>query len=344
MDKILHLYYNLYGDKMKKIVFYNKTLISGGIEKCIENLSKALYKDYELEVCYIDDSILDQNIVNIIKQYAKVTKIEDDTLIHCDICVWSYLYFDYTYLKERIIAKNYLCWIHSMPRILPDCLLDNKEFVNDCKEFICVSEAVRHHLDIDNPGMVIHNFINDNINELANLENPLKDIKNDTLKLVVVSRLSSGKGFDRLLKLVNSLENKKVNYILNIVGKGRKKELIIRSWFEKYDKVKFIGYLDNPYAYVKNSDYLVQLSDDESWCNSITEAKALLVPVVVTNFESSKEQITDKENGIVVDLNENNYDLVVDKMVTLKNTLKENISTFKYKNEIDKWIELFNKY
>ena len=60
---------------MKKIVFYNKTLISGGIEKCIESLSKYIYKDYELEVCYIDDSILDSNIVNIISKYAKVTKL-----------------------------------------------------------------------------------------------------------------------------------------------------------------------------------------------------------------------------------------------------------------------------
>ena len=41
-----------------KIVFYNKTLISGGIEKCIEILSKYIYNKYELEVVYVEDSIL----------------------------------------------------------------------------------------------------------------------------------------------------------------------------------------------------------------------------------------------------------------------------------------------
>ena len=71
-----------------KIVFYNKTLISGGIEKCLEMLSKYLYKDYEIEVVYTDDSILDMNIVNIIKQYANVHKIEENEPIICDICVW----------------------------------------------------------------------------------------------------------------------------------------------------------------------------------------------------------------------------------------------------------------
>ena len=53
-----------------KIVFYNKTLISGGIEKCIEILSKYIYKDYDLEVVYVEDSILDVNVVNLISKYA----------------------------------------------------------------------------------------------------------------------------------------------------------------------------------------------------------------------------------------------------------------------------------
>ncbi|MGN1337978.1 MAG: glycosyltransferase [Candidatus Coprovivens sp.] len=327
---------------MKKIVFYNKTLISGGIEKCIESLSKYIYKDYELEVCYIDDSILDPNIVNIISKYAKVTKLEDGMSIECDICVWAYLYFDYYKIKNMIHAKEYICWIHSMPRILPDCLLDNKDFVNDCSRFICVSEAVKNNLNISKEGEVIHNFMNDNLIELSNESNPLEDVSSKVLKLCVCSRLSSGKGFDRLELLVKALERKNVNYILNIIGKGRKRELEIRETFSKYDKVKFIGYRDNPYNYVKNSDYLIQLSDDESWCNSITEAKLLNTPVVVTKFLSSFEQIEDGYNGIMVDLNCNDYDYIVDRMINELDILNENLKGFKYENELNKWLEIFN--
>ena len=65
------------GDIMKKIVLFNKTVISGGIEKCIELLTKELYGKYEIEVYYFDDTIVDQNIVNIISKYAKVSKIEE---------------------------------------------------------------------------------------------------------------------------------------------------------------------------------------------------------------------------------------------------------------------------
>lgn len=326
---------------MKKIVFFNKTIISGGIEKCIETLSKQIYKKYELEVCYIDDSIVDENIVNIISQYAKITKIEDQSSINCDICVWCYLYFDYHKLKNIIHAKEYICWIHSMPRILPDCLLDDKDFVNDCSKFICVSNAVKNNLNISKEGIVIHNFINDNIEKLSNESNPLKDIPSNVLKLVVVSRISRAKGFERLYELVKKLEERNIPYILNIIGKGRTREQEYKELFKPYKKVTFIGYRDNPYNYVKNSDYLVQLSDDESWCNSITEAKVLNTPVVVTNFESSYEQITDGYNGIMVDLDNPNYEEVVDKMLTLKETLQKNLEGFTYLPEIDKWQSIF---
>ena len=62
---------------LKKIVFFNKTLLSGGIEKCIETLSRYIHKNYELEICYYDDSKLDMNIVNILSKYAKITKLEE---------------------------------------------------------------------------------------------------------------------------------------------------------------------------------------------------------------------------------------------------------------------------
>ena len=130
------------------------------------------------------------------------------------------------------------------------------------------------------------------------------------------------------------------NYSLEISGKGRAKEPEIRSWFESYNEVEFAGYQENPYPYVKNADYLVQLSDDESWCNSITEAKLLDVPVVVTNFESAYEQVEDGINGILVDLDTIDYSSIIDKMLDNKYKLKDNLKGFKFDNEINKWLDI----
>jgi len=325
-----------------KIVFYNKTLISGGIEKCLELLSKDIYKDYEIDIVYTEDNILDPNIVNILKRYANVYKL-DNQIINCDVCVWCYLYFDYYKLKNQIIANKNIAWIHSMPRILPDCLLDDVEFVNDMNDFICVSEAVKNKLNIKKESKVIFNFMDNNITALANEFNPFEGINQDTLKLSVVSRLSSGKGFERLLILVTQLKKENIPFSLKIVGKGRKKEQEIREWFKDYTEVEFVGYKENPYPYMKNADYLVQLSDDESWCNSITEAKILHTPVIVTNFESSKEQITNLENGIVIDLNDIDYSKYIELIIKNKNELKKSLKDFTYINDVLSWKKLFNE-
>ena len=323
-----------------KIVFYNKTLLSGGIEKCIELLSKEIYRDYEIDIVYTVDDILDENIVNILKQYANVYKIEDQ-IIECDVMVWCYLYFDYHKLKKQIKAKKNIAWIHSMPRILPDCLLDDETFINDMDEIVCVSEAVKNNLNVSKEVIVIHNFVANNINELASTFNPFENING--LKLVSVSRLSRGKGFDRLLLLTNKLKEKNIDFNIKIIGKGRSTEKDIRESFKNIEEVEFVGYKENPYPYVKNADYLVQLSDDESWCNSITESKVLNTPVIVTNFESSKEQIKDLENGIVIPLEETNYDDYITRILDNKKVLRKNLESFEYKNELDKWLELLKK-
>ena len=100
-----------------------------------------------------------------------------------------------------------------------------------------------------------------------------------------------------------------------VVGKGRLKEGKITKKFACFKEVEFLGYKENPFPYMKNADYLVQLSDDESWCNSITEAKSVGTPIIVTNFESAKEQVIDdyikgKDIGIkIVMLKEFSKDL-----------------------------------
>lgn len=321
-----------------KIVFYNRTLLSGGIEKCIELLSKSIYKDYDIDVVYTHTDKLDPNIVEVLSRYANVYQL-GDKVVKCDIAIWCFLYFDYHTLKNQIKAKKNICWIHSMPRILPDCLLDNAEFINDMDEFICVSEAVKNHLNISKEGKVIHNLMAEDFKELSNINS--KEYNPNILNIVVVSRLSRGKGFDRLLKLADTIKNMRLPFAMTIVGKGRADEEKIKNSFNHHPNVEFVGYQENPFRYIKNADYLVQLSDDESWCNTITEAKILGVPVIVTNFESAKEQVEHLKNGILIPLDADDYQEYVELAYHYKDILKENLKDFVFKNEIDLWYKLF---
>ena len=324
---------------MLKIVFLNRSLMSGGIEKCIELLTLYLNKNHEIEILYLNDDKLDENMVKILSRYAKVSKLEGQ-IIKCDVCIFCYLYFDYNKIINQILAKKYWCWIHSKPRELPNCILDNKKCICRTSEYICVSNEVLNKLNIEKQGIVIHNFIDPNIKKLADEKVENTKIEDDILKLVVVSRLSKGKGFERVEKLVKTLEERNIPYRLQIIGKGRAEEEKIRESLGKYKGVEFLGYQENPYKYIKQADYLLQLSDYETWGNAITESKAIGIPCIVTNFPVAKEQIEDEKNGIIVPLELENYNFIIDKAIKMKKTLRKNLQNFKYDNEIEKWEQL----
>jgi len=322
-----------------KIIFYNETLMSGGIEKCIELLNNYLYENHEIEIVYIDEKKLDPKIVTLLGQKANVHKLNENEQINADICIWCRLYMDYTYLKNKIKAKRNFLWVHSIPEEKTNYALQNPEFLNDIDKIICVSDTVRSLLPAGKEkAITIHNFLPNDIQSLSNSPIPPNIFSNpNALHLVTVSRLSNGKGFDRVLKLVKMLKTNNVPFEYLIIGKGRAKEEEIRNMFKNIDEVKFLGYQENPYPYIKKADYLVQLSDFETWGNVITEAKSLGTPVITTNYQTAHEQIQDDINGILIDLNTNNYEQYLYKILNNQATYKNNLASFHYSNEFETW-------
>ncbi len=324
-----------------KIVFYNETLLSGGIEKCIETLIDNLYKFYDIEIVYIDDTKLDNTVMKILSKHAYVHKLDLKSCIYADICVWCRLYIDYDKLKNSIQANRNFLWVHSKPLDLPNNVLKNNEFMDIIDKIICVSKTVQNELNTSKNSIVIHNFLPKEIETLANAtieENILNNEKK--LKLITVSRISAGKGFNRMLTLVKLLKENNIDFEYIVIGKGRNMEHEIKSSFEQYNEVKFIGYKDNPYPYIKKADYLVQLSDYETWGNVITEAKSVQTPVIITNFPSAYEQVTDDYNGIIIDLNAEDYTRYLDRIIKKSELYKKKLAGYKYKNELEKWLKL----
>ena len=324
-----------------KIVFYNETILSGGIEKCIELLIEYLYLEHEIEIVYTDEKKLDPNIVSILQKKANVHKLNSNEVITADVCIWCRIYLDYENLKKQIIASKNILWVHSNPREKENCILDNTEFINNLDRIICVSDTVKRQLLVRKEAEVIHNFLPNNIKQLAE-EKIEEDIFADTekLKFLTVSRLSRGKGFERVLKLVKILKDKKINFEYIVIGKGRTEETRIKDMFKDFSEVRFIGYKENPYPYIKKADYLVQLSDYESWGNVITESKYLNIPVIVTSFNSAYEQIENDYNGIIIDLDDIDYSKYLPNIVNNHLKYKNNLKKFNYKNEIDKRLKI----
>jgi glycosyltransferase involved in cell wall biosynthesis len=128
-------------------------------------------------------------------------------------------------------------------------------------------------------------------------ESSIQLFDSSKINLLAVGRLSYQKGFDTLLEVMQKLDDK---YFLSILGQGpdeeKLKSIIKELNLEK--KVKFLGFQNNPYIYMKQADIFVLSSRFEGFPNVVLEANACGTQVVAFNCPGgTSEIIIDGENG-----------------------------------------------
>ena len=64
--------------------------------------------------------------------------------------------------------------------------------------------------------------------------------------------------------------------------------------------VKILGKKENPYPYIQACDVYIQPSRYEGKCVTVREAQMLGKPVIITNYETAKEQLESGVEGIIV--------------------------------------------
>lgn len=89
-----------------------------------------------------------------------------------------------------------------------------------------------------------------------------------------------------------------------LIGFGSDETLIRQKIAEAgmENHIIIIGKKDNPYPYIKACDLYVQPSRYEGKSVTVREAQILCKPVIVTNYPTSKSQIKDGIDGIIVPL------------------------------------------
>ena len=112
------------------------------------------------------------------------------------------------------------------------------------------------------------------------------------------------------------------------------------------DTFILLGLKTNPYPYIRNCDVYCQTSKYEGYPLSITEAKILKKPILVTNFISAKEQIINNKNGLIVNIDElsvaNGLEkLIKDKNLRLNLIDELNKENWNIKDQISKICEIF---
>ncbi|MFE6705342.1 glycosyltransferase [Bacillus thuringiensis] len=174
--------------------------------------------------------------------------------------------------------------------------LDNMVFVSEQSEKGYNAYFNKKH----NGSAIIPNFIDcERIKTLAEEKCEL------SFKYICsVGRLVKEKGFDRLIKAYAILRKKdKIkDFKLVIIGSGyeenKLKQLAVDLGIE--EDVIFIPFVENPYKYIKNSEFFISSSRVEGYSLVVAEAILLEVPVVSTR------------TGTVSILGESEYGLIVD--------------------------------
>jgi glycosyltransferase involved in cell wall biosynthesis len=104
--------------------------------------------------------------------------------------------------------------------------------------------------------------------------------KND-FKLIAIGRLSHQKGFDTLITSIKNIPN----ITLDIIGGGEdyKKLILLVKKFNLGNKVKFLGWREEPWKFLKNYNLFVMPSRWEGPGHTVIEALAQNIPVIVSN-------------------------------------------------------------
>lgn len=173
--------------------------------------------------------------------------------------------------------------------------------------------------------MVIPNMIDgSSILEKAEVK-PDIIFNNKKINLITVGRLEKEKAFDRILDVCKKLKADGENFCWYIVGEGSLKNYLkTRARSEKLeDFVVFIGARENPFPLMRQSDWLVLLSEYEGTPVTIDEAMVLGLSIMARDVGGIREQLSRGTGGVLL-REEKLYD-----------ELKENLQIGRKSNPMD---------
>lgn len=237
------------------------------------------------------------------------------------------------FVVDKVRAKKKFGWMHSTFKGSELDINYERLYYNKLDTLYVVSEKVYKEINTTfterNFGLkIFQNVIYaENIIELSKVQCQ-KIFTTSGTRFLTIGRLAYPKGYDIMLSAFKLLYEKGIEFELVIIGEGSMySELISFINSNNMNKcIKFIGIKENPYKYLNQCDIYVQTSRYEGYGIAIVEAKILGKPLLLTNFSTAELHVSDKKNGLIVDLKESS---VVKGAISMIN----NLSKFKVNAE-----------
>ncbi|MBP3962399.1 glycosyltransferase [Paenibacillus lignilyticus] len=219
------------------------------------------------------------------------------------------------YVADKVKARKKMIWIHNDYNAEGfDKALD-RPYVAKFDKIVSISEeCVKIFCDNfpDAAARTVHipNLTSSSlIKQMAREFQPVEYVEargNDPDKVILLSigRLVTQKGFDVAIQAAKMMQDQNINFIWYIIGQGELREKLQKQIIEANVEQRFIllGIRENPYPYYYHCNIFVQPSRYEGKSVALDEAKILAKPIIVSNYDTVKDQIIEDAEGIIVPL------------------------------------------
>ncbi len=260
------------------------------------------------------------------------------------------------FVGDKVNAKTKIAWIHTDYSSVDTSINLDLKMWSKFEYIVAVSQEckisfLKKYSSLENKVIVIENITSpDFIRKMSDhgLDNPMANDRR--FKVITVARLSHAKGIDNAVRALRILKDRGYSDIAwYIVGYGGDEDMIRGLIAKNHMEDCFIllGKKTNPYPYMKACDLYVQPSRYEGKAVTVTEAKILGMPILITNYPTAKSQVQHGIDGVITELTIEGIADGIEKLYKdqdLRKMLADNCYKTNYGNsyELDKLYKLLS--
>ena len=360
--------------KIKSVCILVDCLTGGGAEKAASLVSKSFHEaNFHVSIIAMQGEIdydFKGDLYDLSGIFHKIPFFKSLKKMFVLKKTWNKINADF-YLDFRIKSNSFrelmfhffiydikktVLTIHSsrIHNYMPRHILFYKLY-NRAKSVVVVSEgiydATKRLFDFDNLEY-IPNFYDSDI--FLKSEESIQPLNGKYI--IAVGRLKNEvKQFDKLILAYKDSLPAKKGIPLFILGRGKDKEVLEEIVLKNNlsNIVKLLGFKNNPYPYIKSSQFLLLSSKLEGFGIVLIEALALGVPVISFDCKvGPSEIIQDKKNGILVkDQDFIALKTAIDNMYSdkelyaiCKENGKSSVEKYSDKEVLKTWVKLLNSF
>lgn len=271
---------------MAKIAIFREDIAPiGGIETWLYNIAEQYHKTHDITIYYGN---IDKKQLIKLSRLVKVIEYVGQE-IHVDRAIFCYDFLGFNTVK----AKKRIYMVHADYGYMHDL---SWKPPGDIDEIYAVSKQAAKSAE---------RLFGRSVDVMYNLLPPGEERR--PMKLVSATRLSIEKGLERMKELASALDESNVDYTWDVYTSSYKTPSFGKG-------VVFHKPTLNIKPKIKEADFLIQLSDTESFGYSLVEAKMIGTGLVCTNLPVLPELGINDDNAILVELDDNDYKRTVERM------------------------------